>query len=328
MGRTHALVYQGMSSVSIVGIVDSYLKEKEVLLENGLKIPVFSDLESALPITDPTFVDLCVPTDLHVSLGLKVFEAGKHLFCEKPIALDLQGATLLEEARQKAGVQAMVGHCIRFWPEYRFFAKLVREKTWGALRSVSFRRYAGRPQGAAQNWVSDPARCNGAALDLHIHDTDFILSLLGTPESVTSRGIHESSGWNWIATDYHYQGVVVRAEGGWNLPASWGFEMSFRAVFEKGAVDYSTAQTPAIRFFPEAGAVPIEYQALTGESGASVNSNLAGFSGYVETLKYFVNQIEKNQSIEESTLSQAMESLKVTLAEIRSAQEGKSILIS
>lgn len=325
MGKTHASVYEELPGVEIVGVVDDQIEGREVELSSGRRVALYSKLDQALASVDCDAVDLCVPTDLHLSLGLIALSAKKHLFCEKPISLTLSEARRLEEARLEAGVQAMVGHCIRFWPEYEFLKELVWSKKWGDLKSLSMRRYAGRPGGSVQSWVHDEKRCMGAALDLHIHDTDFIFSILGVPYLVHSKGVREASGWNWIATDYSYERIVVRAEGGWNLPSNWNFEMSYRAVFAGGIVDYSNRNTPSLMLIPQKGYAALEIPKGEGGESTSGKNNLAGLSGYVRTLSYFIDQLQKNEPIEISTLTDATESLRVTLAEIQSAQENRTI---
>ncbi len=327
MGKTHAAIYEAIPEVEVVAIVDLLACTSTVALPSGKVVPVSKTLSEALASYPCDMVDLCVPTDLHVTMGLQVLGERKHLFCEKPIALDREGASQLEAARQQAGVQAMVGHCIRFWPEYRFLKDLIGSKKWGALQSLSLRRYAARPRQSAGSWVEDPHRCKGAALDLHIHDTDYLLSVLGKPFLVTSRGVREESGWNWISTDYAYEGVVVHAEGGWNLPENWPFEMSYRAVFTGGVVDFSSNQTPTLRFFENFHYPKLKFTSSEIGSDSKLSTNLAGMSGYYATLAYFIGQIQKGLPIEESTLEQATQSLEVTLAEIQSAEEGRRISI-
>ena len=55
-------------------------------------------------------------------------------------------------------------------------------------------------------------------------------------------------------------------------------------------------------------------------------ANISGLSGYVETLRYFVEKIRTGEAVEEATLLQAAESLQMTLAEIQSAQNGAPVL--
>ena len=162
------------------------------------------------------------------------------MFCEKPIALTREDAAAMTDAAREAGRQLMVGHCIRFWPEYVELKRIVDSGEHGRLLSLSLGRRTGRPGYSIGDWVNKPERCLGAALDLHIHDTDFLLHLLGAPEAVVSQGLRDETGWSSIATQYVYGGRIVTAEGAWNYPANWGFQMRFSAVFERAVLDYDS----------------------------------------------------------------------------------------
>ena len=111
MGKIHAQAYESIPHVEITGIVDSYLKEEKVKLPSGREVPVFHTLSQAFQAVFCSVVDLCVPTDLHVTLGLEALKNKKHLFCEKPIALTVEGADLLEQARKEAAVEACSHIC-------------------------------------------------------------------------------------------------------------------------------------------------------------------------------------------------------------------------
>ena len=79
-------------------------------------------------VTDPDVdvVHICTPNHLHLPLALAALEAGKHVVCEKPIALDLEGAEQLEAAAAAAGTVATVPLVYRFYPTVREARELVR----------------------------------------------------------------------------------------------------------------------------------------------------------------------------------------------------------
>ena len=77
-------------------------------------------IEDVIVIADPNVeaVDICLPTDLHPSVSTAALAAGKHVFCEKPMALREADCELMIEAARKAKRVLMVGQVLRFWPEY------------------------------------------------------------------------------------------------------------------------------------------------------------------------------------------------------------------
>lgn len=186
MGAMHAKVYRLLPAARIAAVVDPRGEKVSEDLRTGRNVPVFPDLAEAMKRVDCSAVDICLPTDLHRETALLAIAAGKHVFCEKPIALTGEDAAAMTAAARLAGRQLMVGHCIRFWPEYLKLKRAVDSGVHGRLVSLSLGRRTGRPGYSIGNWVNRPERCLGAALDLHIHDTDFLLHLLGRPEAVVS----------------------------------------------------------------------------------------------------------------------------------------------
>lgn len=311
MGRIHADVYRLLPDAHVVGVADPRGEAvRDDLRSCGMgEVPVFVDFDSAVKGLDFSVADICLPTDLHRDIALRAFAAGKDVFCEKPIALTRDEAAAMTSAAWEAGRQLMVGHCIRFWPEYVELKRIVDSGEHGRLLSLSLSRRTGRPGYSIGDWVNKPDRCLGAALDLHIHDTDFLLHLLGAPEAVVSQGLRDETGWSSIATQYIYDGHIMTAEGAWNYPVNWGFQMRFGAVFERAALDYDSRS------------------GITLASGNTkpVVLSMPSHDGYYHELSYFIGCLERGEPVTISTGEQASASLDLVLAEIESAASGKRI---
>lgn len=321
MGRIHARVLRGLSGVEIAGVADPRGEEvRGALREEGCaETPLYTDLKTALQASDCDAVDLCVPTDLHRAQAGLAFACGKHVFCEKPLALNMEDAEAMVAGAEQAGVYLMVGQCIRFWPEYRELERVVRCGELGALRSLSLTRLAGRPGYTVGDWVGDPARCVGAALDLHIHDVDFVHGLLGVPKAVTSRGVRYPSGWDHITTLYDYDGLCVSAEGGWDHPSGWGFRMGYHAVFDGGTLDFESTASPALtRCLANGKPQPVIPPVVDAP-------HPEGLGAYAAELDHFLSSVQRNEQPHISTGRQAAESLRVVLAEIESAASGHTV---
>jgi len=311
MGKVHAGVYRLLPDARLVGVVDPRCESVENDLRScGLDgVPVFADFDSAVGGVEFSVADICLPTDLHRDNALRAIAAGKHVFCEKPIALNKADAMAMTAASRSAGRQLMVGHCIRFWPEYVELKRVVDSGAHGRLLSLSLSRRAGRPGYSIGDWVNRPERCLGAALDLHVHDTDFLLHLLGAPGAVVSQGLRDETGWSSIATQYVYDGRMVTAEGAWNYPENWGFQMRYSAVFESAVLDYDSRV------------------GLTLSAGGQEPLALAmpPQDGYHQELAYLIGCLERGEPVAVSTGEQASASLGLVLAEIESAETGKRI---
>ena len=327
MGAMHADVYRLLPDAQIVGVVDPQGEAiRQKLSSHGVvDLPVFLDFASAVGSLEFSVVDICLPTDLHCEVALQAFEKRKHVFCEKPIALKREDALAMVRAARSKDLQFMVGHCILFWPEYLELKRLVESGEHGRLVSLSMDRRSSRPNSSVQNWVNQPERCLGAALDLHIHDTDFLLSLLGQPKTVTSQGIRDETGWSSISTQYEYELLSVTAHGAWNYPKKWGFQMRFQAVFERAALDYDSRAEPTLILTagdsaPSAVVLPLP----TGKTQADVEK-ISKLGGYYHELAYFLRCLGRGEPVTISTGEQASASLDLVLAEIDSATLGKRI---
>ncbi len=123
MGASHATAYQLIDGFEICGIVSTG-KSKEVLNEKlGGGYPLFSDFESALKETKPDAVCISTYPDTHEEFAIKSFEAGAHVFIEKPIAATVVGAKNVRDAANKAGKKLVVGYILRHHPSWERFVE-------------------------------------------------------------------------------------------------------------------------------------------------------------------------------------------------------------
>ncbi len=327
MGTMHAQIYKQLRDATIVAVVDKQqAKAKRDLAKLGIEARVFGTLEEALGACEVHVVDICLPTDLHAPFALEAIAAGKHVFCEKPLALTKADGKKIAAAAKKADVFFQVGQCIRFWPEYQAFEAFVKSGKAGKLLSLSLQRRAGRPAYSVGDWLNDAERSGGGALDLHIHDTDYVHHLLGKPDAVTSSGTRDKSGWSHIFTTYHFKGVAVTAEGGWNYPANWGFQMAFQAVFENGAVEFDSGGSPTlVATIGKGKKSPLAFQAPGAGESKTGAGNLSSLGGYYNELSAFAECLEKKKAPKIATVDQAADSLATALAEIQSAAAGRTV---
>lgn len=329
MGQMHARCYQAMKNANLVAIVDQTpANSQKCLKKMGLDIKVYASLSDLFAAKDVDAVDICLPTDLHVPVGLEVVAAGKHVFCEKPFAPTVEEGRKLVEAARRKKVYLMVGHCIRFWPEYQYLETAIKENKYGKLLSLAMHRRSSRPTYSASNWLQNPKLSGGAVYDLHIHDTDYALHLFGKPTAVTSVGTKDFSGWAHVYTTYHYKNVAVVAQGGWNYPVKHAFSMGWEAIFENAVLVFESTKQPSLRL-TAGGKAPKEIalkQAKVTSTGTVVG-NISDLGGYLNELIYFVDCLENRKAPKISTGSQALDSVAVIAAEVESLETGKTVAL-
>ena len=161
---------------------------------------------------------------------------------------------MITEAK-RSGKTLQIGHCVRFWPEYAKAKQIVDSGEYGKVIAAIFQRLGSAPTWSKDNWFMDEKRSGGVALDLHIHDTDFVQYLFGMPCAVSSFGAKGLSGeLLHIVTRYLYDDdKVVIAEGSWAMMPSFGFEMSFNIMTEKATIVYDLTREPAFKLCPAKG---------------------------------------------------------------------------
>jgi predicted dehydrogenase len=139
-------------------------------------------------LADPAveLVDVCLPPALHADVSIKALQAGKHIFCEKPIALTTRDARRMVNVAQREDRLLMIGHVLPFAPEYAYVMKIVRSGKYGRMLGGNFKRVVADPF-----WIDnyfDADVIGGPMLDLHIHDAHFIRLLCGMPKAVFTSG--------------------------------------------------------------------------------------------------------------------------------------------
>jgi predicted dehydrogenase len=277
MGSTHLKAIKNIAGAELAAIVSSDEGKRSGDLSGiqgnlggpGEKMDFsgvarYATVEEALADPEIEAVDICLPTDQHAPVALAALRAGKHVLVEKPLALDGATADQLVAESHKQGRTLMTAQVLRFFPEYRAAADMVRRGELGPLRSVILRRRCAAPSWS--KWLSDPSRSGGGVFDLLIHDVDFCLHLRGIPEAVTATG-HEDMerGIDVIAGRFHYVGgASVVVSGGWHHPKAYPFSMEFTLVGDEGTLEYSSAGRPLTLYTAAGTAEPVSLPVVDG----------------------------------------------------------------
>jgi len=123
-----------------------------------------TSLAEALALEGVDAVTIATPPDVHAPLVLEACEAGRHVLCEKPFALDAVEAELMLAAAERAGVTHLVGHEFRWAPDRALVARAVAAGVIGEPRTFSLISYVplvADPAAPVPEWWFDPARGGG-----------------------------------------------------------------------------------------------------------------------------------------------------------------------
>ncbi len=175
IGRVHAenLAYR-VRGATVVAVADVVSEAAQKLAED-LQIPKwYSDPAPIYADADIDAVIICSSTDTHAKVMEDAAAAGKHIFCEKPIALELARIDQALAAVQKAGVKLQVGFNRRFDPSFKRLREVVANGEIGTphILHITSRDPAPPPI----NYVKSSG---GIFLDMTIHDFDMARFMLG-----------------------------------------------------------------------------------------------------------------------------------------------------
>lgn len=160
---------------------------KTAEVARALGIPqAFGDWRELLRDVRADLVSVVTPVDLHHPMTLAALEAGAHVLCEKPTALNrLQAAEMRDRAAALGRVAAM-NHEFRFQPARRLMLELVQAGAIGTpRRGEILGRYAlwAKPESRGMTWLSEAARGGGILGALGSHHTDCLRTVFGEPRT-------------------------------------------------------------------------------------------------------------------------------------------------
>jgi predicted dehydrogenase len=201
----------------------------------------YSRLDELLADPRIDMIDVCLPPALHAPVVISGLRAGKHVFCEKPIALTAADAQRMVAAAEKAERVLSIGHVLPFFPEYAEALKIVRSGRFGKLLGGGFRRVISDPQ-----WLPDfydPRKIGGPMLDLHVHDAHWIRLLFGMPRSVFTTGRMRGDVAEYFTTQFQFDdpSLAVTATSGVIRQQGRLFEHGFEIHLERATLLFDFA---------------------------------------------------------------------------------------
>jgi len=155
-----------------------------------LEIPrACTSLHDALTLDDIEAVTIATPPDTHAALAIEACEAGRHVVCEKPFALDAVEAERMLAAAQRAEVTHLIGHEFRWAPDRALVARAIAQGTIGEPRMFSLVQYVplvADPASPVPEWWFDPRRGGGWLGASGSHLVDQVRTWVGEIASVNA----------------------------------------------------------------------------------------------------------------------------------------------
>ena len=235
-------------------------------------------LEELLQKCDAVLV--CTPNTTHEQVAMKILEAGKHVFCEKPFALNLDSATRLRDQAVRSGVIYQVGHNRRFAPVYKVLKQAIDSNE---LRPLSVHAKMNRGELLNPPWVWNASLTGGFLYETPVHMFDLMTFFFGRVE------------WVEVSARSHGHGelddfsILLSFESGLQATmktyahASWHFPFERFEVYGMHST-YETLEMERISFTKD-----LESRTTTYDfSRASMHEKW----GYIEEDRLFVDALE------------------------------------
>ncbi len=316
MGRLHAHHLCQIPDVRLAGVTAATRVRAEALAE-GLGTHYYESVEALLGDPSIDAVIIATPTPTHADLVVAAARAGKHIFCEKPLARHLEDGRRAIAACQEAGVRLMVGHVVRFFPEYEQMKQLIDQGAIGKPAVLRFSRVAPFPHPQGTNWYADPAASGGVILDLMLHDIDTLRWYCGDilrvhAHSLTGRGEPERD--YALVTMRMASGAMAHLEASWAHPG--GFRTRVEIAGDGGLLTVDSRESSPIQVERwEAGGM---------RGGVALPESPLAESPYLVELRHWVDHV-MNGSALRVTPEDALKALEAGLAAMKSADTGQVI---
>lgn len=180
----HALAYKNLPNVEIVAACDLNGERVEEFSKTYNIPHVFTDYNEMLKLKEIDAVSVTAWNNAHAGATIAALKCGKHVLCEKPLALNTKEAQEMLDASEKAGKLLMVGFVRRFGANAIALKELIEKGSLGNIyyaKTGCIRRW-GNPGG----WFSDKKRSGGGpVIDLGVHMIDLVRYLAGKPKAVS-----------------------------------------------------------------------------------------------------------------------------------------------
>ncbi len=173
-----------VQGVHVVAVCDAdAARLQQAARINGIE-RTFADYNDLVNSNQVDLVAIAAPPDLHERMVRTAIQAGKHVFCEKPVSLTSRRIRDLAALADERGLIHAVDFEMRYLPGHAYAKELIDEGYLGPLHRVDVNLTMERPWGEHGNWASDASRGGGVLMELGTHFLDTLHWLFGAPSAV------------------------------------------------------------------------------------------------------------------------------------------------
>jgi myo-inositol 2-dehydrogenase / D-chiro-inositol 1-dehydrogenase len=314
IGEIHAKNIFGSKNAKLMAISDINKERSKKLADEFGAQSISAD--EIIQNFEIDAVLICSSTDTHLKYIIDAAKAGKHIFCEKPLALDLREIDEALKIVQAAGVKLQVGFNRRFDPEFSSAKKLIHESLGEVLQIKITSRDPGPPP---SEYIKNSG---GLFCDMAIHDFDMARFLTGSEVSeVFSMGSCRIDPQIGVLGDIDTAITTLKFENGAMVvidncrATNFGYDQRLEIFGKGGMIQVDNKRPHEI--------------VLTSELGSKKEKPLHFFlerydESYKRELNAFLNSLENQSPIECDGIDGKM-AIKIALAAQKSLEENKPV---
>jgi myo-inositol 2-dehydrogenase / D-chiro-inositol 1-dehydrogenase len=322
MGIEHAKTLLGIANAQVVAVADPFLEARERAKHLTKAKLEFANPEDAIHAPGVDAVLIVTPTPTHAPLIESAAKAGKAIFCEKPVALDLQRTKAALAVVEAAGVPFQIGFNRRFDPPFAAAKHKIQNGELGEIRQ--FRAVGRDPAPPSLEYL---AASGGQFIDQAIHDLDIARFLVGEVEEVLVWGtahnpeIAALGDSDTITTLLRFVGGAIGVIEN-SRTSSYGYDVTTE-IFGTGGklVLDATPKTPLWQY----GQNPSGQGVLSADHYHFFMDRFV--AAYKLELEAFFASLEQG-SLPAPSAFDALESLRLGLAATRSYREKRAVRLS
>ena len=329
----HAPEYYANENCKVVGFYDKDISRAQAMAEKYGGV-VCESVDELLSM-DLDAVSVCVANAMHAEITIQALNAGKHVLCEKPMAVTLEQCEAMVEAAERNGKILMIGHNQRFAAAHQEARRLIQDGAIGKVLSFETKFGHGGPEfwtKTPDTWFFHKSQAAfGVMADLGIHKTDLMHYLLGEPivkvQAIMNTLDKRYPDGTLINVDDNsfcfYQtesGVTGIMHVSWTF---YGNEKNSTVIYgTKGVLRCYDDETNALIWERKDGGIvrfDLGYISKNSDATLGVHQNTGVIDEFVDSI---LNQREPLTSARES-----LKAMRVIFAALESARTGEKITV-
>lgn len=254
MGRIHAQMAANCGLNIAICADKSKKAASELAAKHGAK--AMTDGLKAASAAGIDCVLIATPTPSHLMFVEAAAQAGKHIFCEKPLCRTVADCRKAIAAAKKGKVKLFVGHVVRYFHEFEGMKAQIEAGKVGEPGYVKISR-GGIFPGGPGSWFADYEASGGVTFDCAIHDMDWVRYVFGEPERIFCQALLKTKP---LLADYSQSnirlknGMIATILGTWAHPS--GFRVKAEICGDGGMIQYDSNETPLSSLFRDTGDGP------------------------------------------------------------------------